>query len=76
MGWFNIIVAEQSFVATNTSPSFYWRPGDVVEITTQRSVQSSVKVIVKNGVSDVYRKGEALPHTHVLSADSYSYRWE
>ena len=76
VGWFNITIATRSFVATNTSPSFYWRPGDVVEITTQRSVQSTVKVIVKNGVSDVYRVGEALPHSHVLPAYNYNYRWD
>ncbi len=76
VGWFNITIATRSFVATNTSPSFYWRPGDVVEITTQRSIQSTVKVIVKNGVSDVYRVGEALPHSHVLPADNYNYRWD
>jgi archaellum component FlaG (FlaF/FlaG flagellin family) len=76
VGWFNITIATSKFVSTNTSPSFYWRPGDVVEITTQRSVQSSVKVIVENGVSDEYRVGEALPHAHVLPADNYNYGWD
>jgi archaellum component FlaG (FlaF/FlaG flagellin family) len=76
VGWFNITVAVSEFVPTNTSSSFYWKPGEVIEITAQRSVQSSVKVIVKNGVWDEYRVGEALPHAHVLPADNYNYGWD
>lgn len=76
VGWFNITLATSSFVATNTSSSFYWPPGEVVEISTPLSVGSSVKVIVEKGVSDVYRLGEAKPHAHVLSVESYDYRWD
>lgn len=76
VGWFNITIAVKEFVVTNTSSSFYWKPEDVIEITTQRSIQSSAKVIVKNGVWDEYRVGEAKAHTHLLPADSYEYVWD
>ncbi|NOZ59814.1 MAG: hypothetical protein GXO66_09630 [Euryarchaeota archaeon] len=76
VGWFNITVAVSDFVSTNTSDSFYWLPGDVVRVATPLRFNSTVKVVVEGGVSDTYRAGEALPHAHVLSAESYVYRWD
>ncbi|WP_457556140.1 hypothetical protein [Candidatus Pyrohabitans sp.] len=76
VGWFNITLAVSEFVVTNTSDSFYWLPGDVVLISTPLGFNRTIKVVAERGVSDLYHAGEALPHSHVLPADSYTYRWE
>jgi len=76
VGWFNITVAESNFASTNSSPSFYWRPEDVIEVKASKAVSTKVKLMVENGAWDVYRLGEET-HTHELSIeDGYNYVWD
>lgn len=77
VGWFNITAEERSFVATNTSSAFNWKPGEVIEITTSASIGEKVKVAVETGASDEYRtSSKDSDHLHAAPVlEGYGYAW-
>ncbi len=75
VGWFNISVVTKTFVYSNTSSSFYWRPRDVIEIITTQSIVNTSKVIVENGAWAEYRNVSIAGHEHALPIENYDYVW-
>ncbi len=75
IGWYNITVVEWEFVQTNTTPEFYWPPGEVVEITYPHPVSTKVKVINEYGNGDTYYINSTLGHYHLMPVEGYTYEW-